>query len=83
VHGLDAIAGAFERIAGGQDVERSTAQLLRWLGQVEGRGACRHPDGAARFAASALRVFADELEQHQHGRCTGVRRAPLPTGARA
>ncbi|WP_019925163.1 NADH-ubiquinone oxidoreductase-F iron-sulfur binding region domain-containing protein [Nocardia sp. BMG111209] len=32
-------------------------RLTRTLGQVPGRGACRHPDGTARFVASALDVF--------------------------
>ena len=79
VYGLDAIAGVFERLAHGPDAA-APAQLRRWLGQVKGRGACSHPDGAARFVESALRVFAAEVELHARGRCSGVRRAPLPTG---
>jgi NADH:ubiquinone oxidoreductase subunit F (NADH-binding) len=79
VHGLDAIAGAFERLArGGRDAAGAPAQLKRWLGQVKGRGACRHPDGAARLVESALRVFSAEVELHTHGRCRGTHRAPLP-----
>lgn len=82
VHGLDAIAGAFERLArGGRDAADAPAQLKRWLGQVKGRGACRHPDGAARLVESALRVFGAEVELHARGRCQGTRRAPLPIGA--
>jgi NADH:ubiquinone oxidoreductase subunit F (NADH-binding) len=81
VHGLDAIAGAFERLArGGRDAADAPAQLKRWLGQVKGRGACRHPDGAARLVESALRVFGAEVELHARGRCQGTRRAPLPIG---
>jgi NADH:ubiquinone oxidoreductase subunit F (NADH-binding) len=81
VHGLDAIAGAFERLArGGRDAAGAPAQLKRWLGQVKGRGACRHPDGAARLVESALRVFGAEVELHARGRCQGTRRAPLPLG---
>ena len=61
VNGLAAIAGALERLAarncGADDRER----LDRWLAQVRGRGACRHPDGAAGFVASALRVFAEDV----------------------
>jgi NADH:ubiquinone oxidoreductase subunit F (NADH-binding) len=55
VHGLAAIAGALEATVRGRD-ERD--RIARWCSQVTGRGACRHPDGATRFVASALEVFA-------------------------
>jgi NADH:ubiquinone oxidoreductase subunit F (NADH-binding) len=67
VHGLEAIAGAFERP--NPDRER----LERWAGQVSGRGACRHPDGAARLVASALKVFGPEFPGHDFARCRGSR----------
>lgn len=54
VHGLAAIAGALAQAAQGRG---DRARIARWCDQVAGRGACRHPDGAARFVASALRVF--------------------------
>lgn len=57
VHGLAAIAGALEQLAQGKDTR---PRLRRWLDHVEGRGACRHPDGAARLVRSALDVFAAE-----------------------
>lgn len=66
VHGLRAIADAL-------DVDRRgdhRADVERWAAMVAGRGACRHPDGAARFVRSALRVFADEFARHaKHRRC--------------
>jgi len=73
-HGLDAIAGALERTA---RLERKDERkrLERWCGQVTGRGACRLPDGAARFVASGLDVFAAELDSHaKRRRCTAARR---------
>ena len=78
VHGLDAIASSFERLAatGGRDERR---QLSRWVEQVRGRGACRHPDGTTALAISALKVFAREAEQHLRGRCAG-KRSVLPVG---
>ena len=76
IHGLAAIAAALERLAAGAGTDR--ARLVRWLGQVAGRGACRHPDGAVRLVESALRVFAEEFERHARGRCTGDRREWLP-----
>ncbi|HZE51318.1 MAG TPA: hypothetical protein VE074_17215, partial [Jatrophihabitantaceae bacterium] len=37
---------------------------------VDGRGACHHPDGAARFVTSGLQVLRTEVERHQaHGGC--------------
>ncbi len=80
--GLDALAAGLERVAAGQADERK--RLERWAKQVTGRGACRHPDGAARFVASALSVFQDEVAQHlRRGRCSGSDRRILATGARA
>jgi NADH:ubiquinone oxidoreductase subunit F (NADH-binding) len=78
VHGLDAIAGGLERLARRESAD--LVRLSRWLEQVRGRGACRHPDGAVRLVASALDVFAREVELHAVGRCSGDGQVLLPTG---
>jgi NADH:ubiquinone oxidoreductase subunit F (NADH-binding) len=65
VFGLDAIASAMEVLVRGDVNGGAEYQLGRWLGMVKGRGACRHPDGAARFVQSSLRVFADEIALHR------------------
>lgn len=75
VHGLAAIADAVaaHRI--------QPANIQRWASMVEGRGACRHPDGAARFVRSALEVFADEFDRHvRHGGCGRPYECVLPVG---
>jgi NADH:ubiquinone oxidoreductase subunit F (NADH-binding) len=79
VHGLRAIADAVLDLAEGMARTHERSTVLRWTGEIRGRGACHHPDGAARFIESALSVFADELESHQHSRCT-ARPAGLPLG---
>ncbi|MET1073137.1 MAG: NADH-ubiquinone oxidoreductase-F iron-sulfur binding region domain-containing protein [Umezawaea sp.] len=64
--GLPAIAADFAELAAGvpgQALER----LRRRLPVVTGRGACAHPDGAVRMAASALDVFAAEVVAHTTG----------------
>jgi NADH:ubiquinone oxidoreductase subunit F (NADH-binding) len=78
VFGLEAIAGALEQLARGERVD-VRPRLGRWLEQVHGRGACRHPDGAARLVGSALDVFDTEVARHAgSGRCTRTGRRVLP-----
>jgi NADH:ubiquinone oxidoreductase subunit F (NADH-binding) len=81
-HGLRAIADSFDRVARGGEARGDRARLRRWASEVPGRGACGHPDGAARFLQTALEVFAAELDNHQGGRCTAARgpAMPLPPG---
>jgi hypothetical protein len=43
--------------------------VRRWLGDITGRGACRHPDGTALMVASALHVFRAEIGLHARGWC--------------
>jgi NADH:ubiquinone oxidoreductase subunit F (NADH-binding) len=69
VHGLAAIADAMD--GGGRGDNRG--EIARFAGLVAGRGACRHPDGAARFVESALEVFADEFARHVRRRGCGRR----------
>ena len=79
VHGLAAIADAVAALADGGANPQELARLRRWTAEIRGRGACHHPDGAARFVESALSVFGHELDQHRRGRCAG-RPAGLPLG---
>ena len=82
VFGLGSIAAELEALAAGRRFD--LARLHRWLSQVDGRGACHHPDGAFRMIRSALAVFAPELAQHARGWCGGTRPAGvLPIPARA
>jgi NADH:ubiquinone oxidoreductase subunit F (NADH-binding) len=73
IHGLDALATAVGSLAGPRHLSNADDRqhVRRWAGQVYGRGACRHPDGAARLIESALAVFADELARHASGKCSG------------
>jgi NADH:ubiquinone oxidoreductase subunit F (NADH-binding) len=59
--GLRSLAAATTRVAHRQPESTDLANLERWVGMVRGRGACRHPDGAVAFLASALSLFAPEF----------------------
>jgi NADH:ubiquinone oxidoreductase subunit F (NADH-binding) len=72
VFGLRAIADVFGALADGVGHEREYDRLLRWTAEIRGRGACHHPDGAARFVESALSVFGAEIDWHRRERCTAV-----------
>jgi NADH:ubiquinone oxidoreductase subunit F (NADH-binding) len=70
VNGLAAIAATMRQLASGTATPAARSNLERWSNSLAGRGACQFPDGAARFVASALRVFADDFEDHiRHGPC--------------
>ena len=82
VHGLDAIAHAIASLSWAESSD-GEVRIRRWLDQVEGRGGCRHPDGAAKFIRSALDVFADEVAVHTRGgRCSGRDLRLLPVRLR-
>lgn len=80
--GLPAVAEDFARLAFGHCDRESWERLQRRTGQLSGRGACKHPDGAAHLAGSALRAFAPHVRHHlETGPCTAAREASplLPT----
>ncbi len=80
-NGLPAIAQAVETLVAGDKSGHAERTLRRWLSMVDGRGACRHPDGTVRFVGSALSVFAEEIADHRRrGPCArSARPAVLPT----
>ena len=64
VFGLPAIAADVTQLAASRPEGALLDRLERRLGQIRGRGACRHPDGAVRMAASALTAFAADVRAH-------------------
>ena len=74
--GLPALADDMAALAGlsAGRPDRSLMDRLRFrLGEVEGRGACRHPDGVVKLARSALACFAADAERHlRHAPCPGT-----------
>jgi NADH:ubiquinone oxidoreductase subunit F (NADH-binding) len=69
VFGLAAIGDATRRLAAKSPHADDLERIVRWSGQLIGRGACRHPDGAVALLQSALQVFADDFAAHQRRRC--------------
>ena len=67
-NGLPAIAHAMRVLVAGDRDGKAETHLHRWLDMVKGRGACKHPDGAARFVASSLDAFAAEIKIHRRYR---------------
>lgn len=73
--GLPALADDMAALAGlsaGRPDPHLMDRLGFRLGEVQGRGACRHPDGVVGLVRSALACFAGDADRHlRHGRCPG------------
>jgi NADH:ubiquinone oxidoreductase subunit F (NADH-binding) len=79
--GLPSVADDFAHLADGRPGEPVLERLESRLGVLSGRGACRHPDGAARLAASALTTFAADARAHARGApCEAARRGAAAGG---
>ncbi len=73
VNGLESIAATMSHIAMGSAQPEALQWLDRWALQVDGRGACKFPDGAMRFLRSALLAFGPDFLAHASGRvCADV-----------
>jgi NADH:ubiquinone oxidoreductase subunit F (NADH-binding) len=81
VNGLAAIANAAIEVSTGAANVDTVRRIIRWAGQVEGRGACSMPDGAVQLVRSALRVFRRDVEAHLDGRGCARRGLDAPVVA--
>jgi NADH:ubiquinone oxidoreductase subunit F (NADH-binding) len=83
-HGLRAVARDLALLCHGRDPSARSRALER-MQVIQGRGACRHPDGVIRLVRSMLDVFAEHVGWHErHGPCAGMYRTPLlPVGTLA
>ncbi len=77
--GLPVVATLAERLAG-HPSRRDLKRLHEHLGLVDGRGACKLPDGAVRMIRSALQTFDAEVAAHLRGRCITSGRASSTGG---
>jgi NADH:ubiquinone oxidoreductase subunit F (NADH-binding) len=76
--GLPALASDVRALVAGS---ASSEVAARHAAMVTGRGACAHPDGAARFIRTGLAVLADEVRTHQaYGGCRRSDQGQLRTG---
>lgn len=78
VHGLPTLADAVSRLVAPAAPKKWGSQIDRWMWMVEGRGACKHPDGAVRMIRSGLQAFATEVQRHRQSGDCGRSAPPLP-----
>lgn len=78
--GLPQLATDVAALADG-DVSVDPRRVRDLADRVEGRGACGHPDGAARFLRSSLATLSDEFAAHRAGSCTAYSRGLRSWGA--
>jgi NADH:ubiquinone oxidoreductase subunit F (NADH-binding) len=68
IFGLPAISEDLAQLAAGRPDGDPLGRMQRRFGVISGRGACRHPDGAVRMAASAAQTFAADAHSHARRR---------------
>lgn len=77
-HGLPTLADAVNRLLAPSAPKKWTSQIERWMWMVDGRGACKHPDGAVRMIRSGLQAFAEDISHHRRWGDCGRPAPPLP-----
>jgi len=70
VNGLPRLADTLHRLAQGPVHPGLPAEVARLSSLVDGRGACKHPDGTVRFIRSSMAAFAPEIGIHLAGNCS-------------
>ncbi len=81
--GLPALAEHWAKLADEEADRRTMDRLRDDISAIEGRGACRHPDGATRLSNSALATFSAHLGAHVSGmRCRHRSHVALPGTSR-
>ena len=83
VNALPAIAEALTALTSRRRARPRIDLLQRRSRELMGRGACRHPDGAALLVQSLLTVFEPEVEAHVRNgpcrTCTAPALLPIPS----
>lgn len=77
--GLSAASSLVDDLTAGKLSRSGRSTLDRYVGEISGRGACRHPDGALRMLTSGLQVFHDDVHRHRKGRtCDAPNHSIMP-----
>jgi len=76
LNGLPALAETLTQLAYRRPQPNAVREATRLLALVDGRGACKHPEGTARFIRSALHTFTHDIALHLRGRCEAILPAP-------
>ncbi len=78
VYGLPLLAEHLHELAFGRGGRRNLRQIERTVDSLPGSGACRHPDGVAHLARSALTAFEHDVTRHRKRKpCAGIDHLPV------
>jgi hypothetical protein len=83
VYGLPTLATELHDFVTNRRSKTSLQRIENRLREIEGRGACRHPDGVVRLVRSALTAFSDHVASHvSRGPCLNLHRPSVLTWPR-